>query len=424
MRLGEEVLNDKGTSSTVTHIQKHENSEIYGFNGEEAFVTKDHPLLVKTDGKNEWKSIDPEWIAPFSHGVDALRLEVGDILLKGENKEEMEVTSIEKEGVVDFTYNLVLDTVHTYYANEYIAHNAFFRSRTLTEERIGGPDDLNPIDWPIDPWPSTGGCPCPDGTTSWSCCKGNPPSPSWPSPGSPGTSTTYKCCVDNNYDASIPNSGIPVGGFAAGVPSGYPGPVCSNPLSLACCIPSSQSCPYGSSTVSTCASQSSGQCEGCCQNELNTLPRLASPQPPEGGGGEPGTGDSKGEIKTQPRPEHTEKMTQWENAVSENAGERVKFDNYGVDANPLFNGDSGEKYEYNIISGDISRFDGDSKIKIGNFMDTEDKSVEVEPIRKPTEKPREVPVAPETQEVPAAPETPETQELKEQLSRIKKLMGM
>ena len=51
-------------------------------------------------------------------------------------------------------------------------------------------------------------------------------------------------------------------------------------------------------------------------------------------------------------------------------------------------------------------------------MDTEDEPVKVEPVREPTEKPVGEPT-----ETPQ-PETPETKELREQVLRMKKLMGL
>ena len=429
VEVGEEVLNDQGTKSTITNIQKHENSEIYGFNGGEAFVTKDHPLLVKTDGKNEWKSIDPEWVAPFSHGVDALRLEVGDILLKGENKEEMEVTSIEKEGVDDLTYNLVLDTVHTYYANDYIAHNAFFRNDTINEniDGVGGIGGVIPT---LNPgWPIDFGCPCPDGTIAPSCCKDYVPPP--PTPPS-GGGTQWKCCGSNSVDPnSSGQSGIPVGGWGLNNPDpGYPGPICGN--QVACCIPASQSCPYGSSLCDTMAPLPNGgmgyslsksaceaQCSPCVIGPINPA---APPQPGGGSGGGDDKGDGSGDgyvdsRKAQPKPEHSQKMSQWTKAVSDNSGQRVKFDGYGTDTTPLFLSPSDKKYTYDIISGDIFRIEGDSRVKIGNFVDKEKETVDVKPTERPrpTEKP---------QETPETPETPETKELKEQVLRMKKLMGL
>lgn len=195
IEVGEEVLNDEGTKSVVKDIQKHEDVEVYGFNEEEAFVTKDHPLLVKKEGINEWKSIDPSWISPFDHGVETLTLEVGDKLLKGEEKKEYEIKSINKGWVEDITYNLVLDTVHTYYANDYVAHNAYFRNNTLSstikEDLVVGVG--HPVGDPID------GCPCPpDGVPIHpACCKGGPTPP--PSVGCPNPNM-FKCPIGATWN--------------------------------------------------------------------------------------------------------------------------------------------------------------------------------------------------------------------------------
>ena len=121
------------------------------------------------------------------------------------------------------------------------------------------------------------------------------------------------------------------------------------------------------------------------------------------------------------KPEHSEKMSQWTKAVADNSGQRVKFDGYGADTNPLFLSDSEKEYTYEIISGDIFRIEGDNRTKIGNFVDKEDKTVDV----KPTEKQIREPLPTEKPTKPVAPvETPETKELKEQVLRMKKLMGL
>ena len=425
---GDIVLNDKGTSSTVAVAQRHEDfhDKIYGFNGEDPFVTAEHPLLVEGD---KWKSIDPTWFPEeFSHDIERFQLEVGDKLIVGEDKESKVVTSIDEHKLEVAVYSLELDVVHTYYVNGYVSHNAFFRDeRPLLEREVGGGEQpwIDPVHWPND------GCWCHDTPPTYDpdCCYKYGPSPGGPTPPSPTGGGGTMCCVSNGQ--------IPVGGWNnPSCPSGPTGGY------LACCIPfTAAGCPSGSMPDNSCKSQSPGgpgyppngtfywgtstYCNNCCSGPSvdpppSGGPQGAPPQPPGGGGdgGELGTGDPKGEIKTQPRPEHAEKMTQWENEVSNNAGERVMFNTYGVDANPLFNGDSGTQYEYNIISGDISRIDGDTKTIIGNFMDTEDEPVKVEPVREPTEKPVGEPT-----ETPQ-PETPETKELKEQVLRMKKLMGL
>ena len=82
---------------------------------------------------------------------------------------------------------------------------------------------------------------------------------------------------------------------------------------------------------------------------------------------------------------------------------------------------SEKEYTYDIISGDIFRIEGDNRTKIGNFVDKEEETVDVKPTERPT--PESLPT-----EKPAEPvkpvETPETKELKEQVLRMKKLMGL
>tara|TARA_R110001599_G_scaffold126670_1_gene299812 strand:+ start:194 stop:7147 length:6954 start_codon:yes stop_codon:yes gene_type:complete len=473
VEVGEKVLNDKGTNSVVVQVEKHENvADIYGFNGEESFVTKDHPLLVKTNDEHEWKSIDPLWISPHYHGVDALELEVGDILLKGESKEEMEITSIDKGGVADVTYNLMLDTVHTYYANDYVAHNAFFREeRWLKEERVGGPGygSIDPILWPTD------GCPCPVGAAAMygpfhpACCGKGGTNP--PSGGAAGceyfenkgygddwrkcsagfrhgkSSSQSEChiCDPNNGPTNTMSPNNMVGNARGKAPNGD---CCirkafndySSMASGGCHATDWTTGNYGTSNQcmsQVCASTWSTNmpCNGyaaqgcgnpsCAGNSIGGPP-VAPPQPGGGGGDDPkggdGSGDGKVETrKAQPKPEHSEKMSQWTKAVADNSGQRVKFDGYGADTNPLFLSDSEKEYTYEIISGDIFRIEGDNRTKIGNFVDKEDKTVDV----KPTEKPIREPLPTEKPTKPVAPvETPETKELKEQVLRMKKLMGL
>ena len=419
---GDTVLNDKGTSSTVVGVQRHEDfhDKLYGFNGEDPFVTAEHPLLAEGD---TWKSIDPNWFPKeFGHDIERFQLEVGDKLIMGEDKESKVITSIDEHKLEEAVYNLQLDVVHTYYVNGYVAHNAFFRNeRPLSEREIGGGEVpwIDPVHWPIDE------CWCGDQPPTYSslCCHKGPFGPGSPNPPSPpSTPAGYKCCNSNSQ--------TPVGGWnnilcPSGPTGGY----------LSCCIPSTQTCPSGSIEDPMCKVQSPGgpnyppngtwyygtqsQCNSCCSGPIvfpSVNPSAAPPQP--GGGG--GDGDVKGEIKTQPKPEHAKKMTQWEKAVSDNAGERVMFNTYGVDANPLFNSPSKTEYGYNIISGDITRIDDDTKTIIGNFIDTEDEPVKVQPTEKPVGEPTDQPIV----EPVKTPDTPETKELREQVLRMKKLMGL
>ena len=430
---GDIVLNDKGTSSTVAVAQRHEDfhDKIYGFNGEDPFVTAEHPLLVEGD---KWKSIDPTWFPEeFSHDIERFQLEVGDKLIVGEDKEVKVVTSIDEHKLEGAVYSLELDVVHTYYVNGYVAHNAFFRDeRPLSEVEIGGGGvEVIGNPWPINP---QDGCWCYDdpATYSQTCCyKYGPSGPTPPSPPTGGGGTM--CCKSYNN--------IPVGGWAnIGCPSSTS--TAANPGGyLACCYPVSQGCPAGSLPDNGCKTQSWGgtnpypngafywgtaaYCDTCCGGGGPVVwPGLGGGPgsvPPEGAPPQPGSGggDGKGDLKTQPKPEHAKKMTQWSKAVSDNAGERVTFDTYGVDTNPLFNSPSKTKYGYNIISGDITRIDGDTKTIIGNFID---KSVELEPVKEPVKEPTEKPVSQPIKT--AQPETPETKELREQVVRMKKLMGL
>ena len=139
----------------------------------------------------------------------------------------------------------------------------------------------------------------------------------------------------------------------------------------------------------------------------------------------------KDKEKTQPKPEHYDKIPRWERGVSENSGIRVKFNGYGIDTNPLFLGSSGEEYTYDIISGDVFRIEGGTLTKIGNFIDKEDSVEVIYPDQPTPELPQtdgggdiREPIPPVQPEKLVPQETPETKELKEQMERMKKLMGL
>ena len=221
---GDEVLNDLGTTSIVKQHIIHEEGpyQIYGFNGGEGFVTKDHPLKVQTkEGEEVWKAIDPSWIAPVTHEVDTLTLEVGDMLVVGKEEKLVEVKSIEETGTASSTYNLTLDNVHTYYANDYVAHNAFFRSNNTLNEI----EDVVIGQW-LDDDPDKG-CPCPPYgiTFSPACCKTPPPPPS-PTGNCPPNK--YRCTIGYTWNPG----GSPPAGGCGGMP---PEPDCG-------CVTGGNSC--------------------------------------------------------------------------------------------------------------------------------------------------------------------------------------
>ena len=222
---GDLVLNDEGTESKVVEAQKHVDfhDNIYGFNGEEPFVTAEHPLLVEGD---IWKSIDPTWHPEeFSHDIERFKLEIGDKLIIGEDKETKVVTSIDEYKLEVPVYNLQLDVVNTYYVNEYVSHNAFFRDKRISEERVGvdyvmGKDPITGN--PVDP---NGGCPCinPPNTYHPDCClkNPNPPSPATP---------TLACCKSKN-NLAVDHSGCGIMNSQTYTMDYYPYGY------LACCVP-------------------------------------------------------------------------------------------------------------------------------------------------------------------------------------------
>ena len=119
IEVGEKVLNANGGTSEVIQVHIHECSyEIYGFNGEKAFLTAEHPLLTDSG----WRAVNPKE-TQAKHGIEAATLKVGDYLLK-DNGEKVKIESIEKaEERVPKVYHISLYEVPTHYANDYIAHN-------------------------------------------------------------------------------------------------------------------------------------------------------------------------------------------------------------------------------------------------------------------------------------------------------------
>ena len=116
-----DVLKGETTNNKVLAFHRPEKSEgvIYGFNGEKAFVTAEHPFKT-TQG---WKSINPEKTRQENIGITVTQLSVGDTLVT--EKGNVYLTSIENEKVSEATplYNFVLTGDRTYFADGYLVHN-------------------------------------------------------------------------------------------------------------------------------------------------------------------------------------------------------------------------------------------------------------------------------------------------------------
>jgi len=86
--------------------------------GNELLITPSHPILT-TDG---WKSSDL-WLSLIEHHVIAARLQIGDIVIG----QESNATVIEIEELpisINYdTYNISVDTIHTFIANGIVVHN-------------------------------------------------------------------------------------------------------------------------------------------------------------------------------------------------------------------------------------------------------------------------------------------------------------
>ena len=117
IEVGDKVKSEIGESN-VLNIQIHEGEfSIYSFNGNEPFVTIEHPFK-SIDG---WKAINPITTIE-KHQVPSSTLNIHDVLIKLKGQEIIETI---EEGKTKHpkVYNLSLDNEHVYYANGYLVHN-------------------------------------------------------------------------------------------------------------------------------------------------------------------------------------------------------------------------------------------------------------------------------------------------------------
>jgi hypothetical protein len=116
-----DVLKWETSNNTVLAFHRPLKSEwvIYGFNGEKAFVTAEHPFMTT----EWWKSIDPDKTKQENIGITVTQLEVWDILITENGSKS--IKSIESKQVPETTplYNFILDWDHTYIADGYLVHN-------------------------------------------------------------------------------------------------------------------------------------------------------------------------------------------------------------------------------------------------------------------------------------------------------------
>lgn len=120
LQIGDAVRGKDGVNHVVRLPSHITNEPIYGFNGDEAFVTGGHPFWTQEG----WKAIDPSLTPKEHHGVKTTKLEVGD-RLSMDNGEAFIVTSIDSNNELGTqeVFNPVVDGDNTYYANGYLVHN-------------------------------------------------------------------------------------------------------------------------------------------------------------------------------------------------------------------------------------------------------------------------------------------------------------
>ncbi len=116
-----DVLKGETTNNVVLDYHRPPKSDgiIFGFNGEKAFVTEEHPFKT-TEG---WKSINPEKTKQENIGIEVTQLAVGDTLITENGL--VHIYSIETEQVAETTplFNFKLSGDRTYFADGYLVHN-------------------------------------------------------------------------------------------------------------------------------------------------------------------------------------------------------------------------------------------------------------------------------------------------------------
>ncbi len=179
-----DVLKGETTNNTVLgyHQPTLDDGKLYGFNGDEAFVTAEHPFMT-TEG---WKSINPEKTKIEHIGLLVTQLEVGDELVTEQGT--ITVTSIESKDAPTTTklYNFILDGDHTYYADGYLVHN----KELCNAQYPACPGNGICIDSQGLPTPGTGSC-------AVNCIPGQPVIGGYCKPGDVLTCSAegYKICL-------------------------------------------------------------------------------------------------------------------------------------------------------------------------------------------------------------------------------------
>ncbi len=140
--VGDWVMGRGGRINRVTWIERPclGGRRLYGFNGERAFVTAEHPFMTRAG----WRAIDPEATAAESPSLLVGGLSVGDLLAVvrcGPAAESLGATALAGAPQVSLSYlrldrlesvaadsemrvyNLLLDGDHSYFADGFLVHN-------------------------------------------------------------------------------------------------------------------------------------------------------------------------------------------------------------------------------------------------------------------------------------------------------------
>ena len=96
---------------------------LWSINGSEYFVSDEHPFKTT----EWWKSFNPE-MTKIEVDLDTTELKVWDILITANGLEEIRSVDYINADYNTPLYNFVLDGDHTYYANNYLVHNKWWKA--------------------------------------------------------------------------------------------------------------------------------------------------------------------------------------------------------------------------------------------------------------------------------------------------------
>ncbi len=155
LRKGDKILGWGNHVNTVVQVTPYEiepqPNQLFYLNDDSNFkITTNHPLMTNEG----WKSIDPELtirLYPYFDKDDIKRLQVGDIVFKVKKLNDgqfvYETVPINKITLCQLKnkktfYNLSLIGNFSFYANNYVIHNAYNTTGT-DEDIIPGVDNLS-----------------------------------------------------------------------------------------------------------------------------------------------------------------------------------------------------------------------------------------------------------------------------------------